>query len=351
MNSSEYVDELKAKWLLHRRQQDQANGIQIEENKLDKEWLEIQNMNTNNCNKDSLAFLEDIHIFALANLLSRSIIVISLESFRSIQPIFMRGIYLPLLRPAYQCVKDPIVIAYHNFHFTPLLFAFDEQEKEKEGEEEEHTYSERYFHFEKINSLLLEEGLTETAYRQRYKYDESERKGNTFYSILPLVYLNSNMSPMKVHFLSDKELKSQTNLIEDYLSVVCVKTSGSELWPNAASDDSKVVLLCCHLAKTSLKLKKNGLSIYLDFLNESMRDQETSQETKTLNDLYDFYCKTTKCTNPRMDDEKRFYGYCGDCFRLRFSNTLKQEQGQELSGSGSNNTANSRLSLRERKVS
>jgi hypothetical protein len=154
---------------------------------------------------------------------------------------------------------------------------------------------------------------------------------------------------MKVHFLSDKELKSQTNLIEDYLNVVRVKTSGSELWPNAASDDSKVVLLCCHLAKTSLKLKKNGLSIYLDFLNESMRDQETSQETKTLNDLYDFYCKTTKCTNPRMDDEKRFYGYCGDCFRLRFSNTLKQEQGQELSGSGSNNTANSRLSLRERK--
>ena len=92
----------------------------------------------------SLIYLEDIHIFALANLLSRPIIVISLETLRNIQPIHLRGIYLPLLIDPGVCIKDPIVIAFHNFHFMPLLYAVDDSQ-ENSGSQDPIKNNEKFF--------------------------------------------------------------------------------------------------------------------------------------------------------------------------------------------------------------
>jgi len=77
---------------------------------------------------ESLVYLEDIHIFTLANLLKRTIIVLALDKIKDLQPSNIRGIYLPLLIKPSECVKEPILIAFHNFHFCPLLYAnYDEK--------------------------------------------------------------------------------------------------------------------------------------------------------------------------------------------------------------------------------
>ncbi len=104
----------------------------------------------------SLIYLEDIHIFALANLLSRTIIVLSLEVYRNVQPIHLRGIYLPLLVDPSECIKDPIVIAFHNFHFMPLIFGIDDTIDDfKEDKNSSIKATEKYFHFENIESESL----------------------------------------------------------------------------------------------------------------------------------------------------------------------------------------------------
>lgn len=113
--------------------------------------------------------LEEIHIFVLANILRRPIIVLagelssmsslikncislcfisnlilsfflfancpdlidflpyvdkvvrSLESGSSFAPLNVGGVYLPLLWPAEECYRYPIVLGYDNMHFTPLV--------------------------------------------------------------------------------------------------------------------------------------------------------------------------------------------------------------------------------------
>lgn len=100
----------------------------------------------------SLLYLEDIHIFGLANMLQRPIIVISLEKIRNIQSIDLRGIYLPLLAedPA-ACVRDPIVIAFHRYHFVPLVFAMDHSSTRANDVFRTLTYTSKYFEFENID--------------------------------------------------------------------------------------------------------------------------------------------------------------------------------------------------------
>lgn len=75
----------------------------------------------------SLRFLESIHIFCIANMIARPIIVFSEDVVRnkygeaiSFNDLF--GIYLPLLNDSKQCSKTPIILAYDQSHFCPLLF-------------------------------------------------------------------------------------------------------------------------------------------------------------------------------------------------------------------------------------
>lgn len=107
----------------------------------------------------SLLYLEDIHIFGLANMLQRPIVVIALEKLQNIQPIHLRGIYLPVLaQNVNTCVRDPIVIAFHRYHFVPLVAASDEDEHEDNKKQRSASsaatplkYTSRYYEFENVD--------------------------------------------------------------------------------------------------------------------------------------------------------------------------------------------------------
>jgi hypothetical protein len=66
-----------------------------------------------------------VHIFSVSNLLRRPIIVISEDVIRNkngepISPNDLYGIYLPIISPAHDCIKEPIVLIYDQSHFCPL---------------------------------------------------------------------------------------------------------------------------------------------------------------------------------------------------------------------------------------
>ncbi|XP_046552243.1 LOW QUALITY PROTEIN: tumor necrosis factor alpha-induced protein 3-like [Haliotis rubra] len=70
--------------------------------------------------------LEAIHIFTLAKILRRPIIVLADATARtlsgaSLQESDIGGIYLPLDWPVEKCSKYPVVLAYNMNHFCPLL--------------------------------------------------------------------------------------------------------------------------------------------------------------------------------------------------------------------------------------
>lgn len=78
--------------------------MNINQNKLNQEWNEIINFKPSD-------FLEDIHIFALVNLLKRTIIIISTKYVSNLQENYLRGIYMPLFVNAKACCKD---VSYSN---------------------------------------------------------------------------------------------------------------------------------------------------------------------------------------------------------------------------------------------
>lgn len=123
---------------------------------------------TGTTTSSSLLYLEDIHIFGLANMLQRPIIVIALEKIQNIQPIHLRGIYLPLLAEnAAACVKDPIVIAFHRYHFVPLVFAMDNESSTRANDANRTlTYTSKYFDFENVDRDVVSNETTSTRYQE-----------------------------------------------------------------------------------------------------------------------------------------------------------------------------------------
>ena len=59
--------------------------------------------------------LSSIHIFAMANILARPIIVCSTTNSQ------LSGIYLPIVRPSTECEKSPIILGYEDGHYVPLI--------------------------------------------------------------------------------------------------------------------------------------------------------------------------------------------------------------------------------------
>eukprot|EP00116_Pleurobrachia_bachei_P005096 sb/3465358/ len=78
-------------------------------------------------NKVKYRSLEDFHVFVLANVLYRPIIVVAMSHLYSqdnqdlLAPIYFGGIYLPLERDPRQCFQTPLILAYDSSHFCPLL--------------------------------------------------------------------------------------------------------------------------------------------------------------------------------------------------------------------------------------
>ena len=81
---------------------------------------------TDSQGSDSFESLEEFHVFALAHVLRRPIIVVSDVMLRDLegqplQPIHFGGIYVPIEFDPSTCCKYPIVLGYDSGHFAALV--------------------------------------------------------------------------------------------------------------------------------------------------------------------------------------------------------------------------------------
>ena len=76
--------------------------------------------------------LEEFHVFVLAHVLRRPIIVIAETMLKdasgvALAPIPFAGVYLPLECEPRECHRSPLILAYHSSHFTALVYMHSSQ--------------------------------------------------------------------------------------------------------------------------------------------------------------------------------------------------------------------------------
>lgn len=76
--------------------------------------------------------LEEFHVFVLAHVLRRPIIVIADTVLRdvdneAIAPIPFGGIYLPVERSPSECYNSPLLLAYDAAHFSALVTSYGDK--------------------------------------------------------------------------------------------------------------------------------------------------------------------------------------------------------------------------------
>jgi len=254
--------ELKKRYLANRLAVDSSLKIEADERILESDWNEVQTMNRNAASKsgdkEALLYLEEIHVFALANLLKRTIIVVSLETVRNLQANSLRGIYLPVLNEAASCYRRPIIIGFQDFHFFPIVHA---------------THTNK-----KLDNLIYD--------------DLSESKSNCHTnSYFPLML--NNFESMNIHYLTPDEEKKVFKLFNQYLTIAEV--------PLASEENTEALpTLCCEISD---KMKpENGLNLYFDYLSQKL-------PKKML--FVNRFCKEASCMVYARADCS---GYCQSCY-------------------------------------
>ncbi|KAK2845002.1 hypothetical protein Q5P01_011661 [Channa striata] len=132
---------LKRRWRWQQTQQNKESGLVYTEEEWQKEWNELLKLasseprihySTNGTNgvesSDEPVYesLEEFHVFVLAHVLKRPIVVVADTMLRdsggeAFAPIPFGGIYLPLEVPAAKCHRSPLVLAYDQAHFSALV--------------------------------------------------------------------------------------------------------------------------------------------------------------------------------------------------------------------------------------
>jgi len=72
------------------------------------------------------AFLDSVHVLALALALRRPIIILASPMQQDpwgkpLAPIFFRGVYLPFGQPPEHCCRQPLILCFQDAHFMPLV--------------------------------------------------------------------------------------------------------------------------------------------------------------------------------------------------------------------------------------
>ncbi|MEQ2239660.1 hypothetical protein ILYODFUR_006724 [Ilyodon furcidens] len=132
---------LKRRWRWQQTQQNKESGLVYTEEEWQKEWNELLKLasseprihySTNGTNgaesseEPVYESLEEFHVFVLAHVLRRPIVVVADTMLRdsggeAFAPIPFGGIYLPLEVPAAKCHRSPLVLAYDQAHFSALV--------------------------------------------------------------------------------------------------------------------------------------------------------------------------------------------------------------------------------------
>lgn len=122
------VEEIKVRWMNNLLNTAKAENYEISANQIDSEWNQlIDNTSTAISNGGMYRSLEAIHIYGLAQMLKKVIIVFSGKMLLDLDgipfvPIDIGGIYVPNLVATTQ-IEDPILIGYDEGHFTTLKVA------------------------------------------------------------------------------------------------------------------------------------------------------------------------------------------------------------------------------------
>ncbi|XP_076006418.1 OTU domain-containing protein 7B [Genypterus blacodes] len=142
---------LKRRWRWQQTQQNKESGLVYTEEEWQKEWNELLKLasseprihySTNGTNgaesSDEPVYesLEEFHVFVLAHVLRRPIVVVADTMLRdsggeAFAPIPFGGIYLPLEVPAAKCHRSPLVLAYDQAHFSALV-SMEQKDSTKE---------------------------------------------------------------------------------------------------------------------------------------------------------------------------------------------------------------------------
>uniref|UniRef100_A0A663M6M2 ubiquitinyl hydrolase 1 n=1 Tax=Athene cunicularia TaxID=194338 RepID=A0A663M6M2_ATHCN len=150
---------LKRRWRWQQTQQNKESGLVYTEEEWQKEWNELIKLasseprvhygtNGGGCGgvesseEPVYESLEEFHVFVLAHVLKRPIVVVADTMLRdsggeAFAPIPFGGIYLPLEVPANKCHRSPLVLAYDQAHFSALV-SMEQKEpaKDQAGPEE-----------------------------------------------------------------------------------------------------------------------------------------------------------------------------------------------------------------------
>ncbi|XP_056142701.1 OTU domain-containing protein 7B [Lampris incognitus] len=141
MDHGQEREALKRRWRWQQTQQNKESGLVYTEEEWQKEWNELLKLasseprihySTNGTNgpesSDEPVYesLEEFHVFVLAHVLRRPIVVVADTMLRdsggeAFAPIPFGGIYLPLEVPANKCHRSPLVLAYDQAHFSALV--------------------------------------------------------------------------------------------------------------------------------------------------------------------------------------------------------------------------------------
>ena len=185
---------LRKRWQFEEEQRlEKQNGSPVDcsNEQWDEDWRKIVELasTTKSSRTHSLNALEEIHIFVLANLLRRPILVLCDDVHRgnyneSLSDVNLGGVYLPLLCDSVDCVKSPLVIGYHQGHFMALVMTEDGS-----------ATGEDMFRLNK--------------------------------NAVPLVKYDGN--PMQLHFLLPEELQCSDRLLREYLNCSKVEYTDNEV--------------------------------------------------------------------------------------------------------------------------
>ena len=137
-----------------------------------------------------LESLEEFHVFLLANILQRPIIIVSETMLHDLNgeplsPIPFGGIYLPFECDLEKCHRSPLVLAYDSAHFSALVL-MDEDDDDLDSDQQEN-----YSDYDSVNFLSNEE----------INIINKKLQLKPPYSMIPIQYSNNEILP--VHFAYD----------------------------------------------------------------------------------------------------------------------------------------------------
>ena len=127
-HASSKSNTLYQRWHYNKHLECQQQGYRLEPPQWQREWeTVVRQASSDPTATATLYSLEEFHVFVLANVLRRPVIMYASRKMRSIhsggtmQCINFHGVYLPLLWDPTSCKKDPLPLGYQSGHFSALV--------------------------------------------------------------------------------------------------------------------------------------------------------------------------------------------------------------------------------------